>query len=678
MRISYNWLSDYIDLKIGPEKLAELLTMAGLTAEALHRAEDDHIFEIEITSNRPDWLSYVGVARELAALTGAKLKMPVVKSQGHKITTSQVKVKAEDKTLCPRYTARVIRNVKVGESPEWLKKRLEAMGLRSVNNIVDITNFCLFETGEPMHAFDLDKLGGDEVIIRKAHKGEKMVTIDGIERALEDPMLVIADKSKPVAIAGVMGSLDTEVMENTKNILLEAASFEQVSVRRTSRALGVSTESSYRFERRVDPNNIIYSSDRATGLILKIAGGKAGEFIDIGKEPGANKPVSLRLSRLNSILGIVIPAPKVKKILTALSVKIKASSKDIIKVIGPTFRSDLNAEIDIIEEVSRIYGYDKIPSTIPPIVEQKDRTPKNILVENKAREILTALGASEIITYGLLGKKTLEAAGFTGDEIVEIENPLSGEQEVMRPSLVMGALNAALYNINRKSKDLKLFEIGNIYIRESPAKFTEKKCMSIVLAGENSNWLEGSRPAGFFDLKGAVEALLSGLGIDGAIFKHANNRYLSPASCMSIEAAGEYIGEAGEVSKKVLGAFDIKEPVYYCELSLDAMMKRASLEKRFRGLPKHPSVCRDMSIVVNSQVTNAEIEALIKEKGHPALKEAALIDRYIGKQIPDGKISLTYRLEYRDPSKTLEEKDVSSVHARVLHSLEERYGAKLR
>ncbi len=675
MRISYNWLKDYIDLKIGPERLAELLTMAGLTAEALHRTGDDHIFEIEITSNRPDWLSYVGVARELSAITGNKLKIPLVPKLSSK---GAVKVRVDEKTLCPRYTARVMRNVKVGPSPDWLKKKLEAIGLRSVNNIVDITNFCLFETGEPMHAFDLDKLSGGEVLIRKAHKGEKIVTIDGIERTLEGSMLVIADNANPIAIAGVMGGLNTEVTLDTKNILLEAASFEPISVRRTSRSLGVSTDSSYRFERRVDPNNIVYSSGRAASLILEIAGGRTGEFIDIGKKTEGNKPVSLRFSKINSILGIEIAPAKIKKILTALGIKIKASSKDGLKVIGPTFRNDLNAEIDMIEEASRIYGYDKIPGTIPPLVEQNDRMPKSMLVENKAREILTALGANEIITYSLLGKKTLEAAGFSGDAVIEIKNPLSGEQEVMRPSLVMGALNAALYNINRKSKDLKLFEIGNIYARESSTKFIEKKCLAIALAGENSNWLEGSRPAGFFDLKGAIETLLSGLGIGGAIFKHANNGYLSPESCASIEAAGEYIGMAGEVSRKTLGAFDIKDPVYYCELSLDAIMRHAALKKRFGELPKHPSTCRDMSIVVGRDISNAGIEALIEERGRPTLKNAALIDRYAGKQIPAGKVSLTYRLEYWNPSKTLEEKDVSSVHAEILRSLEEKYGAKLR
>ena len=331
MRISYNWLKDYIDLNLAPEKLAELLTMSGLTTESIQRTGDDQILEIEVTANRPDWLSYIGVARELAAITGGKLRMPKAdglyasseaKGRVEKFSTRgfaarsndrlKVKISVEEKALCTRYTARVIKNVKVKESPDRLKKRLEAVGLRPVNNIVDITNFCLFETGEPMHAFDLDKIEGREVIVRRARKGEKIVAIDGIKRELNETMLVIADHSKPIAIAGVMGSLDTEVTASTKNILLEAAYFDPISVRRTARRLAISTESSYRFERRVDLNNIAYSSDRAASLICQTASGEISDFTDIGKISTEAKTITLRLSKLNAILGLDIPIVKAK------------------------------------------------------------------------------------------------------------------------------------------------------------------------------------------------------------------------------------------------------------------------------------------------------------------------------------------------------------------------------
>ena len=679
MRISYNWLKEYIDLKIGPEKLAELLTMAGLTAEALHKIDDDHIFETEITSNRPDWLSYIGVAREIAAITGGKLKNPSVpKIKATPSIVSKVKVEVWEKTLCSRYTARVIRNVKVAGSPDRLKKRLESIGLRPVNNVVDITNFCLFETGQPMHAFDLDKIDGGQVIVRKARKDEKIITIDGIERALNDSMLVIADKSRPIAIAGVMGGANTEVTSSTKNILLEVASFDQISVRRTARALAISTDSSYRFERRVDLNNIVRSSDRATSLICEIALGGAGEMIDIGKKSASDNAVTLRLPRLYSVLGLEIPTPKVKKVVTSLGLKIKRSSKDSILLETPQFRYDLNSEIDIIEEIARIYGYDKVPSTIPGVVEQDEKVPQNISIEKNIRRILAGLGSDEIITYSLLSKKVLSVAGLANDSVVEIKNPLSNEQEVMRPSLLPGMLSTILWNINRKSKDLKFFELGEIYLKTAENKFAEKKHLSLAITGGISSWAEGSRPGSFFDLKGAVETLFVGLGINKAIFKQIKDNVYAHSCAASIEIAGEEIGKAGEVARTVLHNFDIKEVVYFCEISLDAALKHADLDKRFREIQKYPSVYRDISLVIPKETSNADLTALAKDAAGAILSEIKLIDRYAGKQIPDGKVSLTYRLEYRDPSRTLEEKDVSSAHAKILLSLEEKYGAKLR
>ncbi len=697
MRISYNWLKDYIDLKVGPEKLAELLTMAGLTAEALHKTGDDHVFEIEITSNRPDWLSYIGVARELAAITGGKLKTPKkiglyssseAEGRVEKFSTrgfaarsnnkSKIKITIDEQALCPRYTAQVIRNVKVSASSGKLKEKLEEMGLRPVNNIVDVTNFCLFETGEPMHAFDLDKIDGGEIIVRRARKGEKIVTIDGVDRTLSDTMLVIADRLKPIAVAGVMGGLNTEVTEATKNILLEAASFDQISVRRTARALTISTESSYRFERRVDLNNIAPSSDRAQALICGLAGGDAGEFIDIGKKSIPGNAITLRFSRLSSVLGLDIPASKVKNILTSLGLKIKRSSKDSISMETPQFRYDLKSEIDIIEEVARIYGYNRIPSTIPPIIDADGKIPPDLIIEKRIRGILTGLGVDEIITYSLLGRNVLKAAGLAAGQTVEIKNPLSAEQEVMRPGLMPGMLTAILWNINRKSKDLKLFELGKIYTKESEIKFSEKKYLSVGITGDISGWADGSRPTSFFDLKGVVETALFDLGIGDITFKASRTEIYTHSCAASIDIGGEEIGICGEVAKKILNAFDIKEAVYFCEISLEGVLKHASLVKRFSELPKYPSVYRDISLIVQKEVLNSQLIALAKSAAGAILKNIRLIDRYAGKQIPDGKVSLTYRLEYADPSKTLEEKEVSSAHSNILRSLEETYGAKLR
>ena len=678
MKISYSWLKDYVDVKLSPEKLAELLTMSGLTVDSLERKGDDSILEIEVTSNRPDWLSYIGVAREIAALTGKKLKTPLAAVSRKPKTKNSIDVKIENKKLCPRYTARVISDIKVGESPGWLKSRIEAMGLKSVNNIVDVTNFCLFETGEPMHAFDLDKLSGGKIIVRISKKGERITTIDGVERTLEEGMLVIADDSKPVAVAGVMGGLNTEVTTSTKNILLEAASFDPISIRRTSRMLGLPSESSYRFERKVDIANIPYASNRACSLIMELAGGENRAFVGIGGKQEKNRPVELRFAKLNAVLGIEIPTQKVKKILNALGLKTISSSKDKMKLLAPGFRNDLKNEIDLIEEVVRIYGYDKIPDTISGAVMQSTGESSDLIVAKLIRTILTGFGLDEIITYSLLSKNVILKSGTVSESIVEVKNPLSSEQEAMRVNLAAGMLNSILWNINRKTKDLKLFELGNIYIKDKGGKFTERKHLSIGMAGEIADWSSGSRPCGFFDLKGIAQVLLSELGIADISFKDAKDSTLSPSARAFIEIKQENVGILGEVSRRTLADFDIKESIYYCEIDIDSILKYVNLEKKFKELPRYPSVFRDISIVVNKEILNADIISLIEGKGQAILKDVKLVDRYAGKQIPDGKISLTYRLEYRNDTKTLEEKEVYSVHSNVLRSLEEKFGAKLR
>ncbi|MBN1526547.1 MAG: phenylalanine--tRNA ligase subunit beta [Candidatus Omnitrophica bacterium] len=679
MRVSYNWLKEYVDIRLAPEKLAELLTMSGLTVESLQPLGADHIFEIEVTSNRPDWLSVIGIAREVAAICGSRLKLPAIVPVRSQDAKGGARIIVDDRKLCPRYTGRVIRNVKIGESPHWLKAKLEAMGLRPVNNAVDITNFCLFETGEPMHVFDLDKVAGGTIIVRRAKKGEKIFTIDGVERALDDPALVIADREKPIAIAGVMGGADTEVTASTKNILLEAAYFDPVSVRRTSRKLGISTESSYRFERKVDLDSIASSSDRATALIAELCGGAAGELFDVGEKARPEKTAHLRYERLNSLLGLHIEPPKAAAILRSLGLETKGSSRDAITAKIPSFRYDLDAETDLIEEISRIYGYDRIPQTIPVVVEQPIRVPSSIVIGDKIRDILAGFGLDEIMTYSLLGRRSLEAAGVGTGDAVEIKNPLSNEQEVMRQTLIPGMLNAVRWNINRKNKDLKLFELGKVYIKRHDGGFNEHISLSIGLAGQASaGWLEGARQESFFDVKGIAESLLAELGISDVSFRPAQSPFLSAGAAASLESEGKTIGILGQVKASVLSEFDIKEKVYVLELSADELFSRARLEKTFSEIPRYPSVVRDISLIADAAAHNEDLLSAVRAAGSPLLKEAQLIDRYIGSQIPDGKVSLTYRIEYQDPTRTLEDKDITPVHARILQELERRFGAKLR
>ncbi len=683
MKISYNWLKCYVDIKMDAQRLAEILTMAGLSVDSVAALADDYIFEIEVTSNRPDCLSVTGIAREVAALTGKRLKIPLQTTDHRPRTTGcrAVKISVEDKKLCPRYTGRVIENVRVAESPKWLKNKIAAMGMRTVNNVVDITNFCLFELGEPMHAFDLDKISGQTVIVRKARKGEKIITIDGIERKLDETMLVIADKDKPIAVAGVMGALATEVTASTKNILLEAAVFDPVSIRRTARILGISTESSYRFERKVDPEAVLRASDRASGLIAQEAGGAAGKIVDIGGKAAAKKTLVLRYGRLNGLLGVSVPPAKVKDILQSLGFRIRAILKETLTVEIPSFRQDIKAEVDLIEEVARIWGYEKVPLTLPPIPSnQTERVEKERVLAGRIRGILTACGFDEALNLSLLSSKDLESANMLDYDIVSIENPLSAEQEVMRPSLIPGLLKSVAWNINRKARGISLFEIGSVYLESGAKGFTETKRLSMVLSGSSSgSWKTAPQGFSLFDLKGALDALLKELGLEDLELTRAEYPFLSKGASASIDLKG--IGPAGcigEISKETLDGYGIKQKIYAIELSLEEIFKNSLPRARYKEPPRYPSVTRDVSIIVDKGTENARILGVIKETGGAITANVETVDVYTGKQIPSGKVGFTYRIEYLNPSKTLEDAEVTTLHSSICAALTARLGAELR
>lgn len=679
MRISYNWLKEYVDINVSAEKLAEILTMAGLSVESCASSGSDHILEIEITANRPDWLSYIGVAREVAALTDAIVKMPPSKKIESIRANTPLAVKVEDHKLCPRYTARVIRNLKVGPSPAWLKARVETMGLRSVNAVVDVTNLCLFETGQPMHVFDLDKLSGKGLIIRRAQKGESLTVIEGAQKSLDDSMLIVADNQKPVAIAGIMGGINTEVSGSTTAVVLEVASFDPVSIRRTSRKTGITSESSYRFERKVDADTVASASDRATALILELAGGQAEEFIDIDSRARKFRNITLKYENLAKVLGLMIDSLRIEKIAGLLGMKIKSSSADALELDMPSFRHDLKAEIDVIEEIARIYGYGSIPATLPNIVEQPVRVEPDIMARSAIRQSLTGMGVDEIVSYSLLSKKIIALTGSPADAVIEVENPLTSEQEAMRPNLIAGMLTAMLWNINRKMKDLRLFELGCVYVKSPSGDFKERHELAIGMTGQSfMSWAGGNRQASFYELKGIIECLMTEVGIKDVSFRNTGNGSFLTAERAEIVTGDVIIGIIGAVSAKILEGFGIKEKAYICLIDADVVGELAKTKKVFETLPKYPSICRDISLLADSLTHNGDIVGAIRYAGGPILKDVRLIDRYKGKQIPADKVSLTYRLEYQDPSRTLEEKDVAQVHDEVLKTLDKKFGAKLR
>jgi len=677
MKITYNWLKEYCDIKIPPERLAHMLTMAGSEVKTIDKAGTDHVFEIEITPNRADCLSAIGIAREIAAITGKKLKVkPSAISLQPSAKGKKIPIEIRDKKLCPRYSGRVITGAKVADAPAWMQERLKALDLRPVNNIVDITNFCLFETGQPMHAFDLDKIRGSQIIVRRAAKGEKITTIDGIERKLSEDTLIIADEKRPIAIAGVMGGLDTEVNASTKNILLESAYFDPISVRRTSRKLGLRSESSYRFERGVDLEAVVVASDRATVLIGEAAGGAAGPLTDTGRKKAKTNSISFDVTRSSRLLGVDISSAAAKAIFKSLGLGATGSG-NALKVTIPSFRPDLKNEADLDEEAARIYGYEKIPTTIPRMVNQPRRKDFSRTVQEKIREVLIAGGLTEVVTHSLISRDSLKR--FSPDETgaIEIVNPLSAEQEMMRPTLFPGMLNSILWNLNRKVANLKLFELGNVYFKKNQ-EFLERLHLAIALSGEVAeNWRQKGRED-FFRLKGAVEVLLKRLGVSGVEFICEEAPYLSTAETAVIKIAGERVGVAGKLASALLDRFDISQEVYAADLDMDAVLRHISLKKQYEPMPKFPAITRDVSVLLDRAVPSSAVVSAIKETGIPSLVDIRIFDEYHGKQIPKDKKSLSLSMLYRDNSRTLTDQEAEQSHSKVKELLTTKFAAQLR
>jgi len=681
MKASLKWLGEYVKIKMRPEDLAETLTMAGVHVASLEKIGDDYVFEFEITSNRNDCLSMIGIAREIAAITGNKLKIPkdlssALKKGKKKTSRGNIKIEVKNKNLCPRYTDRVIRNLKVGPSPEWLKERLKAIGLRPVNNVVDITNFLLIETGQPMHAFDLDKING-KVIIRKAEKSETIKTIDGSTRMLEKDMLLITDSKTPIAIAGVMGGLDAEVSSATKNILLESAWFDSISVRRTARKLGISTESSYRFERKIDKSMVLPASIRAAHMIQELAGGEIGELIDTGTKKDVLKTIKVDPEKVNKVLGIKIPLKRQKDILQSLGCLIKKKGKSL-EVKIPIRRQDISQEVDVTEEIARIYGYNRIPDTIPAIIGNTSLMDKESIVKRESRKILSSMGLNEIMTYNLVPENLLDAFQIEKDDVARVQNPLSQEQEVLTQTLLLGMLKAIAWNINRKNKNLSLYEIGKTYIHREKSAYDEELKLSIALTGIFSdNWLSGRRKVTFFDLKGILETFLGKLGIYNVDFRPKSDTPDFSAAAQ-IECSGKLIGVLGKLDKRVLDHFDIQEEVYAAEISLAKIIEIAKIDKQFKPIPRFPSVVRDISLLLENDVIADNIVQCVRSADSGLVKKISLVDIYKGKQIPPGKKGLLYRIEYRDDSKTLTDKEVEELHSKIKNSLVSKLGASFR
>lgn len=670
MKISLNWLSDYIKIEHSAGEIAEVLSDLGLPCEGIERLGDDTVIDVEVTSNRGDCLSYIGIARELAAVTGKELKSPVVElDELSKDVAEFAGVEIIEPDLCGRYTARIIDGVKIGPSPDWMKKRLEVVGLRSVNNVVDATNYAMMETGQPPHAFDYAKIAGGKIIVRRAAAGERLISIDGTQCELDNNMLIIADGRGPVAVAGVMGGLDTEVSETTATILLEDAYFEPVSVRRTSRRLGLPSEAAFRFERTVDIEAIDWASKRTAQLIAQVAGGKVAKgVVDIYPKRKAKKEVTLRLSRLNKVLGIKLPDKEGVKILSRLGFQ-PQKKDDLIVCTVPSWRSDVYREVDLIEEVARVYSYNKIPTEQKIKIEVVPVDARQKLAE-LIGTYLNGCGFYETITVGFVddavAKLFAEADVKKHLGVLDVSRKSAN---LLRQTLLGSLLGVLKTNLNAKNTPCRIFEIADTFVptgEQGGSLPIEKAKLALVCDGN------------FRDLRGVIEGLIKSIDRDAEIvFEPADLAWAEVGAEILIN--GKLIGAAGIASQKVREKFDFKE-LSPCgvEMEFEQLMALQRGAIKVKPIPRFPAIERDLSIIVDEKISWSEIIETVSKKAPGELEEARFVDIYRGKGIPAGKKSVTLSLRFRDEDGTLTHETVNGFEADIVKSLNKSVGAELR
>ena len=635
------------------------------------------IIELEITPNRPDCLSIIGMAREAAATFDKKLELPevAVKDEVDDIK-DYVEAVEVDEELCNRYYTRVIKDIKIKESPLWLQLRLMEAGMRPINNIVDITNYVMLELGQPLHAFDLDKLNNKRILVRRAKDGEKITTIDGQERALNNSNLLITDGESPIGIAGVMGGMDSEVTEETTTVLLESANFNGKSIRSTSKQLNLRTEASIRFEKGLDPNLCEIAAERACQLIEEINAGRVVKgCIDIYKNIKEEKTIKLRPERVNKLLGTKLSVEDMVDYLERLDLKTKVTER-YLEVKIPTYRLDLNIEVDLIEEIGRIHGFHNIAAQPLVGVLTRGEKPYSSIIADKVGAILQGFGLNEVITYSFISPKYYDKIKIEADShlrnYIKLMNPLGEDYSVMRTTLISNMLDLLSRNYNHGVKECYLYEIGNVFIpKELPLEQLprEEKVLVLGMYGQID----------FYYLKEVVTALFEKLGIkDFEYVKEESNPTFHPNRTANILIKGNSIGVLGEIHMDVVENYDIDTRVYIAQLNFDALVEETNLERKYKPLPKYPAILRDIAVVVDSDVMVGELEKVILENGEGLIENIELFDVYEGKQIESGKKSVAFSLTYRSSKKTLKDEEVNKVHERIIEELERRLDAKLR
>ncbi|UCF35289.1 MAG: phenylalanine--tRNA ligase subunit beta [Acidobacteriota bacterium] len=688
MKISYSWLQDYVDidmLGVGVEEVARALTMVGLAVEGIEEVGPDTVFDLDVTTNRPDCLSHLGVARELAAQFRLRLNkpemtaLPTVEAQER----LPIEIAIEEPGLCPRYAGRVLTDVRIEESPDWLKARLEAVGQRPINNIVDVTNFVLFGLGHPLHAFDYQKLNGRKIVVRRARLGERITTLDEVKRELTPEMLMICDAQVPVAVAGVMGGADSEIGEGSTTILLESAFFQPATVRSTARSLGLSTEASYRFERRADPMMPVQALNYACRLICEMTGARCvSEVVDENPAPYAPRPFTLRLSRIKQVMGVDVSAGNVADILSGLGFAPEVQGEEAVEVCIPSFRGDVDVEDDLVEEVARHVGYDKIPTRYPAPTTIGHFTAEEPH-DRRIISTLVGLGFYEAMNLSFTIPAKEERFLTQVSAMIPISNPLTEMDTHLRTMLAPGLVESLRQNLNFGNRNVRLFELGPVFFPGESENFTdhrEVRHLALAATGEafGSHWNHSAGEFDFFHLKGVVERLLAGMGATAEFEQLSDSAYLHPGVAASIRLGGETIGVIGELHPRVAEAYKFTTRVLIAEFSLESLYAAPLAEPEYQRLVRFPAVERDLSFLLDREMPFSTITSAVQALRVQGLKDFRLIDLYYGQNLPQGKISLTVRFTFEDPTGTLTQNEVSERYSQVVEALKLQFAIEPR
>jgi len=679
MKVPLSWLRDYVDVTVAPEELAHDLTLAGLELGAIERIGGDAVLDLEVTTNRVDCMNVYGVAREVAVLYGLPLKPLATQiDETGPAAADALKVAIEASDLCPRFCARVFE-VRMGESPDWLKRRIEAVGVRPINNVVDVTNYVMMEMGQPTHAFDLAKIPGAELRVRWAHEGERLMTLDGVERGLTTRCGVVGSSGPGLALAGVMGGAASEVSMDTRVVALEAAYWTSLAVRRAAKDAGIATEASHRFERGADPEAPPVALARIAHLLAKIGAGSVRPgLIDVRPVTRVAKVIALRPVRMRALLGAQVATGQAKTVLAGLGFSVAAESDAELRVEVPSWRGDVVREVDVIEEVGRHFGLDKIPATLPPareveglrVWQSRDRA---------LRDYLVGAGFAEVVGYAFVD--AARAATIPG-ELVALANPLAEDQAVLRRSLVVPGLLAALTtNLRHGRRDVAVFETGRVFHPGSPLPREERR-LGILLAGQgrSAHWSERGRPADLFDLTGAVQGLAARLGA------HVELRRPTPAELLPHLHPGrttlallgeETLGSLGCLHPDLAAQWDLRQDVFVAEISIETLLLQGRPALRYRPLDRFPAVLRDLSIVCDVGWDARGIGVRIREAAGELLQSAGVVDRYVGAPVPENRVSLTFALRFQSSERTLTSAEVEAALGRVVGALRSA-GAEIR